>query len=205
MRPCDLFLQQRFALLGENGYKADLATVEYTSNGWPVFYHYTREDHLYQIFESGGLFARLPVVGAEHLPDLNGSYLIEGLLQPLPEWMMNNPYFGDFCIQMLREYVGDLLLQIILPDDFPGLYVAEMAHNFDCQYQYRFGHSALNLGYDCRTGQEVVLAEANSYIPLHQYHGGHILPNVKATRHGEGLVIPSQYIHICDLQPLRQV
>jgi len=204
MRQCDLFLKQRFALLGQNGYEADKTTVEHTPHGWSVFYHYTREHHLKHILESGGLYARLPVVGAEHIPDLEGRYLVEGFLQPLPEWMMNSKYFGDFSINMLRQYVGDFLLQITVPGDFPGLYVAEMAHNFDCKYQDQFGHSALNLGYDCRTGQEVVVAEANSYIPVQEYHGGHILPNVKATRHGEGIVIPSQYIHVCDVQPLRQ-
>jgi hypothetical protein len=205
MRRCDLFLKQRGVLLGECGYEPDKTKVEYTSDDRIVFYHYTREHHLKKIYEAGGLYARLSVIGAEHIPELDGRYLIEGLLQPLPKWMTNSQYFGDFCISMMRQYVGDFLLQITIPSNYPGLYISEMAHNFDCKYQDKYGRSALNLDYDCRTGQEVVIAEANSYISLQKYNGGHILPNVKATRDGEGIVIPNQYIQVCNLQPLRQV
>ena len=74
----------------------------------------------------------------------------------------------------------------------------------DCKYQNERGQPALNLGYDCRTGHEVTLAEANSYIPIDEYQGGHVLPNVKATRLGEGMVVPRECVAICDVQPLRQ-
>jgi hypothetical protein len=78
-----------------------------------------------------------------------------------------------------------------------------MAHNFDCKYQGERGHAALGLGYDCRTGHEVMRAEVNSYIPIEQYRGGHLLPNVKATRLGAGIAIPSEYLAACEFQPLR--
>ncbi len=116
--------------------------------------------------------------------------------------MSHSQYFGDFCLRMLRRYVGDLLLRITLPPDFAGVYVADMAHNFDCKYQDEHGRPALKLGYDCRTGREVTVAEANSYVPVREYAGGHVLPNVKATRRGEGLVIPRDCITVSDIQPL---
>ncbi|MBI4630246.1 MAG: hypothetical protein HY740_00725 [Chloroflexi bacterium] len=204
MRPCDVFLQQRRILLGECGYEADSTQVELNSKGWFVFYHYTHEQNLNKISDTGGLYARLPVVNAKHIPELNGCCLIEGLLQPLPIWITANKYFSDFCFEMVLNYVGDFLLRITIPPDFPGVYVADMAHNFDCKHQQRRGHSVLNLGYDCLTGKEVTMAEANSYIPIGEYRGGHILPNVKATRCGEGIVIPNQYISVCETQPLRE-
>ena len=205
MRPCDIFLQQRCVLLGEYGYDADWSSIETTPDSWFVFYHYTREQNLSKVFDAGGLYARLPVVSAEHIPQLKGHYLVEGLLQPLPGWMESSKYFGDLCLSMMRQYVGDLLLRITVPPDFPNIYVADMAHNFESKYWERHGETPLNLGYDCQTGHEVTLAEANSYIPLHEYKGGHILPNVKITRCGEGLVIPNRYINVCEEQPLRLV
>ncbi len=202
-RPCERFLHQRGALLGAVGYAPDPAPVERTAAGGLVFYHYTRPERLAHIEAGGGLYARLRVVAAEHIPELADRYLVEGLLQPAPAWLEHSQYFGDFGLRMLRRHVGDYLLRITLPPDFPGVYVAEMAHNFDCKYADEYGRSALNLGYDCRTGAEVTVAEANSYVPLSAYQGGHVLPNVKATRLGEGVVIPWELIEVCEQQPLR--
>ena len=52
-------------------------------------------------------------------------------------------------------------------------------------------------------GREVVRAETNSYVPAAEYHGGHLAPEVKATRRGQGIVVPSKHIEVCDVQPLR--
>jgi hypothetical protein len=117
--------------------------------------------------------------------------------------MTHCPYFGDFALVMLRRYVGDTLLRIQVPADFPGLYVADMAHNFECKYQDERGVAPLGLGYDCRTYKQVMRVELNSYVAMKEYVGGHVLPNVKATRKGEGIVIPSDYISVNPLQPLR--
>ena len=132
-RLCEAFLRQRGALLGSYGFQGDPTTAERNVAGGVVFYHYTHQDRLDKIQEAGGLYARLPVVAAEHIPELAGRYLVEGLLQPLPAWSANSLYFGDHVLQMLRHYVGDILLRISLPPGFPGIYVVEMAHNLECK------------------------------------------------------------------------
>lgn len=203
IRLADIFLNQRGARLGDYGFEADPAQVERTAEGGFVFYHYTREDRLDQIAAARGLHARLLVVSAEHISELAGRYLIEGLLQPLPASLSNNRYFGDLVLEMMRQYVGSLLLRISVPRDFDGLCVAEMAHNIESKYFDKYGHTALNLGYNLENGREVTRAEANSYVPLSEYRGGYILPNVKATRMGEGIVIPIEYVGVCEVQPLR--
>src|SRR5437868_7146123 len=52
-----------------------------------------------------------------------------------PERMQKIMAAGDLCLRMMRGYVGDLLLRITLPAGFPGVYVAEMAHNLECKFQ----------------------------------------------------------------------
>ncbi|NJK75679.1 MAG: hypothetical protein HC942_18770 [Microcoleus sp. SU_5_6] len=152
-----------------------------------------------------GLRAQLPVVLADDVPFLRGHYLVEAFLDPLPMWIVNSPYFDDLGLELMRTYVGNVLLQITLPPDLLAvldIYVADTAHNFECKYQRWRGQSVLKLGYDCQTGKEVCQAEVNSYIPLSNYQGGHVAPGVKITRSGEGIVVPSQYIAVCDRQPL---
>lgn len=202
MRPCEPFLQQRGLLLGEHGYTADPGQVERGPDGSFIFYHYTRPERLDAIFaEDSGLWARLPVVEADQEPDYL-DYLVEGFLEPLPRWLTHCPYFGDLGAEMMRQYIGTLLLRIQVPADFPGLYVADYAHILECKQSERRGQTALDLGYDCRTGHEVCRAEVNSYVVLSRYRGGHIAPNVKAVRRGEGLAIPNQYLSIHAYQPL---
>ena len=49
----------------------------------------------------------------------------------------------------------------------------------------------------------MVRAETNSYVPAAAYLGGHLAPEVKATREGQGIVVPARHIEVCDVQPLR--
>lgn len=201
-RPCEPFLQERGHLLGDHGFLADPSRVEYSAEGNIVFYHYTHRQHLDAILAPGrGLHARLPVVHCDVAPEFVGCYLVEGLLEPVPTWLRQSPYFGDLGLEMMRAYVGDTLLCIEVPATFPGLYVADAAHNFDCKHQDRRGRSALGLGYDCRTGEEVCRAEIYSYVPLPQYQGGHVAPNVKVVRQGEGIAVPSVCISLAIIQP----
>jgi hypothetical protein len=166
-----------------------------------VLYHYTRSKHLDTILLNG-LKAQLPIVLAEAIPNLCGRYLVEAFLEPLPQWITNSPYCGNLGLELMRAYVGNILLQITLPSTFADIYVADAAHNFECKHQSRHNQSALKLGYDCQIGEEVCQAEVNSYIPLSTYQGGHIAPNVKITRQGSGIAVPPRYIKISDKQPL---
>ena len=201
MRPCDNFLTTRGLLLESHGYTPDPGRVRVTDRGITV-YHYTREDRIESVLEpEGGLWARLPVVSP--LPDHAGLYLVEALLDPLPLWMTDSPYFDDLGLRMLREYVGDVLLELTVPTDFPGLYVADYAHVLECKHIARRGRPALGLGYDCSSGHESAQADANSYIPALRYDGGHVAPEMKITRCGAGIAVPSEHIRVCSVQPPR--
>ena len=194
-------MRQRGVLLADHGFIPDPGRIELTDST-VVFYHYTRDERAERVLEAGGgLWARLPVVLAP--PGLEGCYLVEGLLQPLPLWMTGSPYFGDLGFEMLREFVGDLLLRVEVPRDFPGLYVADYAHALEGKHVSRRGRPALDLGYDTSTGREMVRSETNSYVPAAQYRGGHLAPSLKVTRRGEGLAVPAKYIAVSDVQPLR--
>ena len=93
---------------------------------------------------------------------------------------------------MLREFVGDLLLRVEVPRDFPGLYVSDYAHVLEAKHVQRRGRPALNLRYDTRTGKEVTRSDANSYIPAIDYRGGHFAPEMKATRRGQSIVVVAE-------------
>lgn len=201
MRRCETFLRELGVLLGDHGFTPDPGRVE-TTGSTIVFYHYTRPEKAEKVLEEGsGLWARLRVI-SEH-QDLEGLHLAEGLLEPLPKWMTDSPYFGDLGFEMLKKYVGDLLLRVEVPREFPGLYVADFAHTLELKHLNRRGRLVLDLGYDTATGHEAVRAETNSYVPAASYSGGHLAPEVKATREGQGIVVPSEHIEVCDVQPLR--
>ena len=194
-------MRKRGVLLADYGYTSDPGCLEFTDSTI-VFYHYTWVERAEGLLEPGsGLWARLPVVSAP--PDLAGCYLVEGLLEPLPLWMTESPYFGDLGLEMLREFVGDLLLRVEVPRDFPGLYVADYAHTLEAKHVSRRGSPALDLGYDTTTGKEVGRSEANSYIPAIEYRGGHLAPEVKATRRGQGIAVPAKYVTVSETQPFR--
>jgi len=202
MRTGEAFINNRGLLLSDFGYDPDSGQVEYTRNGI-VFYHYTRPERLEEILaRGGGLRACLSVPIPDPPPELVGCHLVEGLLEPLPQWLVDSPYFGDLGLEMMREYIGDVLLRIEVPVDFPGLYVSDYAHVLDCKHLCRRGRSALSLDYDCSTGRECEKAQVNSYIAITDYRGGHVAPNVKVVRKGEGIAVPRDYISIAKTQPL---
>ena len=194
-------MRERGVLLADHGYTPDPGAVELTGSTI-TFYHYTREERIDRVLDAGGgLWARLPVVSA--LPEFAGLHLVEGLLEPLPLWMAESPYFGDIGLEMMREFVGDLLLRVEVPRDFPGLYVADFAHVLEAKHARRRGRPVLNLGYDTSTGREVTQSDANSYVLAIEYRGGHVSPILKATRRGQGIVVPARYVAVSEVQPLR--
>ncbi len=197
-RLAEQFLHGRGERLVDAGFEPDPGQVESGPSGF-VFYHFTREENLDDILAEGsGLNARLPVPCSEPPDELVGHYSVGGLLEPSPKWLDRSPYFRELGRQMLREYVGGVLLRVCVPADFVGLYVADFAHTLECKYHDRKGRLAMGLGYDLRTGREVTQAYVNSWIPLGEYVGGHVAPIVEATREGPGLVVPSRFIEIWD-------
>lgn len=203
MRLCEAFLNEPGNLLGDHGFTPDPGRVERTASGSIILYHYSRQEHLKKILApGGGLRALLPVVDSAERPRFKGLHLVEAFLEPLPNWVSACPYYGDLTQEMMRAYVGNVLLRIELPSDFPRLYVADYAHTLECKFLDKRGGRPLNLDYDCRTGREACTADANSYVPLLEYKGGHVAPNVKIVRSGEGIAVPSQFICICEEQPL---
>jgi hypothetical protein len=88
--------------------------------------------------------------------------------------------------------------------------VVDHAFMFECNHFTRRGSAPLNLGFDCRTGHEVVRAITHSYIPINEYVGGHVTPGIRVICKGEGeakemptyLVIPNDYISVAEIQPL---
>lgn len=195
-------MNTRWQLLSHYGYRPDPGSLE-RSPGGCVLYHYTRRERLEQVFAAdSGLHARLPVLASELTPEFKDCYVVEGLLNPLPHWLTASPYFGSVGIEMFKEYIGDVLLQIELPLGIADVYVADYAHILECKHLDRRGMASLNLGYDCRTGHEAIRAYVHSYIPALDYAGGHIAPVVQVVRKGEGIAIPCKYIRIADIQPL---
>jgi hypothetical protein len=199
----DVFLSRQGALLRDHGFQADPGVVERTGHDL-VFYHFTRSEHLPSILApDGGLMAVRAVVGAHPPIELVGGYWAEGLLEPRPRCFTACPYFGTLPATLLRRYVGDLLLRVAVPTDFPSLYVGDYAHLLECIHLHSYGHPMLGLGYVCGgyIGDEAVRAFLNSLMPLAQYHGGHVCPVVQAVRKGRGVVVPSRCISIAPEQP----
>jgi len=202
VRPCDIFLKERGRFLSELGYESDLGRVEYGGEHI-ILYHYTRSDRIDKVFASGsGLRARLPVLTSELTPEFERCFYVEGLLEPFPQWFKDGPHFGNLPLEMVKKVVGRKLLRIKIPRDFPGIYVWDHAHGFECQHVYRRGKLALGLGYDCRTGHEINRAITHSYIPIKEYDGGHLAPGVRVVRGEEGIAIPNNHLSISNIQPL---
>ena len=166
-----------------------------------IFYHYTREERLGEMRQQGGLWARLPVLATELTSEFEGYNLVEGLLTPYPRWFQEP--FGDVPLEMFRDKVGDLLLRVEVPRNFPGLYVFDNAHNFEAYHVNRRGTPVLDIGYDCRTGHEVMRAQMHSYVSALEYRGGHVAPSIQAVRKGQGVAVPQEYVTVDELQPLR--
>jgi len=197
-----LFLNDWGQLLGDHGFIPDPGTIERTANG-VVLYHYTHPEHVDAILApDSGLRARIYVNYSELSAEFTEGAMAEGFLEPFPQWLAASPYFGDLGIEMMRAFVGNFLLRIVVPKDFPGLYVADCAHVLECKHVERRGSPVLGLGYDCTTGRECTKAYLNSYMPLGDYRGGHVAPVVQMIRREAGIVVPSRFITKADQQPL---
>ena len=162
MRPAERFLWLSCQLLARPGYVPDPGRVERTGSGCIVLCHYTHPKQLDAIRATGGLRARLPVLGTALPPTLEGNYLIETLLDPFPLWLSCSPYFGDLALEMMRENVGDLLLRLELPPDFPGLYVADYGHVLERKHEARYGSPVLGL----RRRSQVLIAAVLGGMPV---------------------------------------
>ncbi|MEK3731740.1 hypothetical protein MKX64_04730 [Paenibacillus sp. FSL M8-0334] len=196
-------LAERGLLLHDFGFRAAADVLQSDENGHFVFYHYTHEERLEAIFApNSGLYAWRAVACPSLPAEFANAFLTEGFLSPLPEWLSNHPYFQDLGMQMVRRNVGSVLLQVALPKDFPGLYVADFAHVLECKYAEQYGSGPLGLGYDCSNGQHPTQGYVNSYVPLASYKGGHVAPVVQVVRRESGIAIPNQNLSICSMQPL---
>lgn len=170
-----------------------------SSNSCLLFYHYTREESLEKIYaDNGGLYAYRPVA-CPHLPkEYDDYFLIEGFLEPLPNWLVDCPYFKNAGMELMRKYIGDVLLKIEIPEDLIDIFIADYARILEC----KAANSPLGLGYHCINGLEATQAYVNSYIRVQDYKGGHISPVVQMVRQGKGMTIPKKYISISENQPL---
>lgn len=188
-----LFLEQEGMRLGQyvevEEESSDLA------DGMLTFYHYTHADRI-------GLYAQRPVACPQVPAPYQDSYLVEGFLQPLPNWLTHCPYYGNLGYNLMRQYIGDVLLEVAIPVDEFLIAVADYAHILHCKQDTGAG-TGLPLGYDCRDGREPTQAYVNSYIPITKYDGGHGCPVVQVMRKGEGLAIPNRCIRISKMQPLQ--
>ncbi|MFE4201679.1 hypothetical protein [Aneurinibacillus aneurinilyticus] len=178
--------------------------IETLPNGNIVFYHFTRADRLEKILSNkNGLCSYRPVACPNPPEEFKGCYLVEGFLEPLPKWLTENFYFGNLGIELVQEYIGNMLLRIEIPLDFPKVYIADYAHILECRCFDEKGNSPLGLGYQCQTGNEVTQAYVNSYIPIKDYRGGHIAPVVQVLGKDNRIIIPNKYISISNVQPLK--
>jgi hypothetical protein len=203
-RLVDELLANRGITLGEKGFQSDMRLIESLPNGNFIFYHFTREDRLEKILSNeNGLYSFRPVVCPKPPEEFEGRYLVEGFLEPLPKWLTKNLYFGNLGIKLVQKYIGNVLLRIEIPLDFPEVYIADYAHVLECKHFEENGNTPLGLGYRCQTGHDVLQAYVNSYIPIKDYRGGHIAPVVQLLRRDKGITVPKRYISISNVQPLK--
>ncbi|MDE2868642.1 MAG: hypothetical protein OXR64_03100 [Chloroflexota bacterium] len=127
--------------------------------------------------------------------------MVEGFLDPQPNWLDDSPYFGGDGGRRWRGYIGDVLLRVDLPRAFRGVWVADYGHPLEAKAVQQGNPSPLNLGYDCRTGHEANRAYANSLVPIETYTGGHLAPIVTVMRPGPGIAIPRSCVSVAQIQP----
>ena len=194
-RPGGIFRDRWGVSLSSRGFMADPDRV--------AFSHFARPEHLPAILApADGLLARRPVVNDARAPAFLDTRLAEGFLRPHPRWLAGSRYFGDLGLELVRAYIGGVLLRTAVPADLPAPYVAEFAHALECKHATRRGRPTLGLGYDCANGREALQAYLHSYVPLADYRGTYLAPVVRATRRGPGIVVPSRFIRVADVQPL---
>jgi len=207
LRLGEIFLRDRQKTFKDLNFVTDADKAIINLNREFTFYHYTYEDRLPLILkENSGLWARREVACPEPPDELRDFHLVEGFLSPLPHWLSTSSYYGALGLNLVKRYIGDILLEIRIPvDQFP-VYIADYAHVLECkltEYDFGLDSKGLGLGYDCSNGKECTQAYVNSYLPIHDYAGQHHAPIVQVVRRGEGIAVPSRFIKVCDVQPLK--
>lgn len=167
-----------------------------------IVFHYARADRVASILAPGeGLRAMRRADWSSLVAESAAPHIAEAFLEPVPEWLHRSPYFGDLGWNLMRRYIGNVLLELRISAEQPELFVADYAHALECKHVNQRGGPALDLGYDCRTGHQAVRAGLRSYVPLDRYGGGHVAPTVALVRQGPGIVVPTQAIRVARVQP----
>ncbi|MFW5437158.1 hypothetical protein [Paenibacillus apiarius] len=195
------FLEKEGLLLSEYGFTPDEGYAKLAS-GTVTYYHYTHADRPDEIFSpDSGLLASRPIACPNIPEQFKDRYVTEGFLEPLPNWLKNCTYFGDLGYELMRRYIGNVLLEIKLPVREYDVHIADYAHVMECKSIE--GTPALQFGYDCNSGSEVTQAYVHSFIPVVKYKRGHVAPVVQVLRLGEGVAVPNRYIEVSKLQPFQ--
>lgn len=112
----------------------DLDRLIINQHGNFTFYHYTYENKLSMIMDgSSGLMARREVACPAPPQELEGCYLVEGFLSPLPNWLTTSQYYRDLGMKLTEKYIGDLLLEITIPVADFSIYIGDYAHILECK------------------------------------------------------------------------
>ena len=202
-RAGERFLSRRGELLGDLGFEDDPGRPHWRPDGGLTFWHYSRRSRLPLILgTAGGIKARRRAFFSTDLtPDFDEMYMVEGFLEPKPQWLDDSPYFGGEGGYRWRGWIGEALLRLDLPAGFQGVWVADYAHPMETKAVQNGRRAPLNLGYDRRTGHEANRAYAHSLAPITTYRGGHLAPVVTVMRPGPGIAVPRACVSVAELQP----
>ncbi|XID94984.1 hypothetical protein ACF3MZ_10910 [Paenibacillaceae bacterium WGS1546] len=201
----ELFLKRRYLSFKDLGLHTGI-DLPIINAGNITFYHYTRVDRLSLILnDGGGLRAWRRVACPSPPEELINSFLIEGFLSPLPDWLIKSTYYSDLGYELTKKYIGKLLLEVTIPISQYTIYVSEYSHILECKALEHGKGYGLAIGYDCSNGRESTQAYVNSYIPIQNYLRHHHAPIIQVINNEEGIIIPSNYIKICELQPLKDL
>ena len=178
----------------------DQAKLNMSADGFFTFYHYTHASHLCNILAEG-LWARREVACPQPPTHLSGTFLIEGFIDPFPDWLTQSKYYDDLGALLTIQYIGEVLLEISVPVHAFQIYIADYAHILECKRLQENKGTGVGFGYDCRDGKECTQAYVDSYVELNDYRNQHHAPIVQVVRRGEGIVIPHHYIKVSASQP----
>jgi hypothetical protein len=189
----DEYQQQEWSmqLLGDLGFPADPAAVVSDEDGF-VCVHYTHRKHLDSILRPGGGLRAIRKTSL--CPDPSRPFIAEALLEVAPRWLTSCPVFGDLGAELFSTHVGNVTLRMSIPLDQAGAWVADAAHSLECKHATRRGSMPMGLGYDCSTGWDAMAGWLRSHVPLAEYRGGHVAPEVVLYAEDDGVIVPSARI-----------